>query len=285
VGLTIAPGEIVGILGPNGAGKTTLVKMLAGLVEPTSGEARVLGFVPSRRETALRRRYALVLGQKNQLWWDLPARDSYELNRVVYEIAPDRYRERLEALSGQLAAGGLLDKPLRELSLGERMKCELIGALLHGPEVLFLDEPTIGLDILSQRAIRDCVRRAADRGAAVLLTTHILRDVEALADRVLVIDHGRVGYQGPLSGIARAFSDEKRVKLKFSSPVENPPQSRDARVLEAGRDALTLAVKREAVSAVCAELLASLPVEDILVEDPPIEDAVAQLFSRNRDRQ
>jgi len=281
VSLSVRAGEIVGLLGPNGAGKTTLVKMLSGLVRPSGGEARVLGYEPALREEGLRKSYALVLGQKFQLWWDLPARDSYLLHKAIYGIPEDAYKSRLAGLTEELGAGNVIDKPLRELSLGERMKCELIGALLHEPKVLFLDEPTIGLDVLSQRAIRDCVKRARDRGAAVLLTSHILRDMEALADRVLVMDHGRIGYEGSLSGLVTLFSDEKRVSLKFSTPVEDPKLDGKVRVLRSGRDGVTLSVSRNAVSAVCAELLGRLPVEDILVEDPPLEDALASLFEKS----
>src|SRR3982751_1343467 len=213
----IEPGEMVAFLGPNGAGKTTTLKMLSGLIYPTRGEARVLGFVPWQRADAFRRRFALVMGQKNQLWWDLPAADSFQLHREIYSIPPNDSRRTLDELTELLGVGALTRQAVRELSLGERMKMELIAALLHQPRLLLLDEPTIGLDVVAQVAIQKCLRDYhARRGVTMLLTSHYMRDVEALCSRVLVITHGTLGYDGPLSGITERFGQSKLVRLEFA---------------------------------------------------------------------
>src|ERR1700676_4215028 len=216
VRFTIEPGEIGGFLGPNGAGKTTTLKMLAGLIYPTSGSARVLGHVPWEREDAFRRRFALVMGQKNQLWWDLPAADSFQLPREIYSLPIDQFTRTLGELTEMFGVKELTRQPVRELSLGERMKMELIAALLHQPQLLLLDEPTIGLDVIAQVTIRKCLRDYnMQRGVTILLTSHYMRDVEALCRRVLVITHGKLVYDGPLSGITDRFGREKLVKLQF----------------------------------------------------------------------
>src|SRR6202048_2344620 len=202
VSFTIEPGEMVAFLGPNGAGKTTTLKMLSGLIFPTTGTARVLGHVPWEREDAFRRRFALVMGQKNQLWWDLPAADSFQLHREIYSLPTDQFNQTVGELTEMFAVGDLTRQPVRELSLGERMKMELIAALLHRPQLLLLDEPTIGLDVVAQAAIQRCLREYNQaHGVTMLLTSHYMRDVEALCSRVLVISHGRLVPDGPLAGI------------------------------------------------------------------------------------
>src|SRR5437867_2115537 len=217
VKFTIEPGEIVGFLGPNGAGKTTTLKMLAGLIYPTNGTARVLGHIPWEREDAFRRRFALVMGQKNQLWWDLPAADSFQLHREIYSLPTDQFTQTLGELTEMFGVGDLTRQPVRELSLGERMKMELIAALLHRPQLLLLDEPTIGLDVVAQGTIQKCLKEYnAVRGVTMLLTSHYMRDVEALCSRVLVISHGKVTYDGDLSGITERFGQAKLVKLQFA---------------------------------------------------------------------
>ena len=218
ISFTIEPGEMVAFLGPNGAGKTTTLKMLSGLIYPSSGEARVMGFVPWLRADAFRRQFSLVMGQKNQLWWDLPAGDSFELHREIYAIPPAEFRETLAELTELLGVEKLTRQAVRELSLGERMKMELIAALLHRPKLLLLDEPTIGLDVVAQGMIQRCLRDYhTRRGVTTLLTSHYMRDIEALCDRVLVITHGTLVYDGPLSRIVERFSERKLVKLQFEA--------------------------------------------------------------------
>src|SRR5437870_128624 len=216
VDFSIEPGEMVAFLGPNGAGKTTTLKMLSGLIYPTAGEARVLGYVPWERHDAFRRSFALVMGQKNQLWWDLPAADSFQLHREIYSLPKDQYTETVEELTTMFGVGDLTRQPVRELSLGERMKMELIAALLHQPKLLLLDEPTIGLDVVAQFTIQKCLREYnAQRGVTILLTSHYMRDVEALCPRVLVITHGKLLYDGPLAGIVEQFGQAKLLKVQF----------------------------------------------------------------------
>src|SRR5437764_6760643 len=217
VSFSIEPGEMVAFLGPNGAGKTTTLKMLSGLIYPTSGAARVLGFVPWERADTFRRRFSLIMGQKNQLWWDLPAADSFQLHREIYSLPAEQFNRTLDELTGLFGVEELTRQPVRELSLGERMKMELIAALLHQPRLLLLDEPTIGLDVVAQVAIQKCLREYnTTRGVTMLLTSHYMRDVEALCSRVLVITHGKVVYAGPLARIVEQFGTAKLVKLQFS---------------------------------------------------------------------
>src|SRR5437870_4034013 len=216
VSFRIEPGEIVGFLGPNGAGKTTTLKMLSGLIFPTSGSARVLGHVPWERTDAFRRSFSLVMGQKNQLWWDLPAADSFQLHREIYSLPNDQFQRTLGELTELFGVQQLTRQPVRELSLGERMKMELIAALLHQPKLLLLDEPTIGLDVVAQVTIQRCLREYnASRGVTILLTSHYMRDVEALCKRVLVITQGKLVYDGALAGITEQFGRHKLVKLHF----------------------------------------------------------------------
>src|SRR5215831_5192506 len=223
VSFAIEPGEMVAFLGPNGAGKTTTLKMLSGLIYPTTGTARVLGFVPWDRADAFRLQFALVMGQKNQLWWDLPAADSFQLHREIYSLPADQFERTLAELTELFAVRELTRQPVRELSLGERMKMELIAALLHQPRLLLLDEPTIGLDVVAQVTIQRCLREYNQaRGVTVLLTSHYMRDVEALCKRVLVITHGHLVYDGALAGITEQFGRHKLVKLQFAeeAPVD-----------------------------------------------------------------
>src|SRR5436189_2384907 len=218
VDFQIEPGEMVAFLGPNGAGKTTTLKMLAGLIFPSSGTARVLDFVPWDRRDAFRRQFALVMGQKNQLWWDLPAADSFALHREIYSLSPEQFTQTLGELTELFEVKELTRQPVRELSLGERMKMELIAALLHQPRLLLLDEPTIGLDVVAQVKIQRCLKEYnASRGVTMLLTSHYMRDVEALCKRVLVITHGKVVYDGALAGITEQFGRSKLVKLQFDA--------------------------------------------------------------------
>jgi ABC-2 type transport system ATP-binding protein len=263
VSFDVGPGEIVGFLGPNGAGKTTTLKMLSGLLHPTGGEARVLGHVPWRRERDYLRRMTLVMGNRNQLQWDLPALDSFELNRAIYRLPREDFRRTRDELIELLDIGDLVRKPVRQLSLGERMKVEVVGSLLHLPQVLFLDEPTIGLDVTMQKRIRGFIATYNERyGATVLLTSHYMADVEALCRRVIVIHHGRLLFDGRLDALADRFGAYKTIQA----------------VLADG-ETMTLQVPRTETSAATARLLAEHEVHDLTVEDPPIEDVIEQVFA------
>jgi ABC-2 type transport system ATP-binding protein len=279
----VAPGEIVGFLGPNGAGKTTTLKVLSGLLHPTAGAVRVAGFEPRRREGAFLRRITLVMGQKQQLSWDLAAVDSFLVNQAVYEIPDAVYRERLGELTEMLSLDGLLHKQVRKLSLGERMKCELAAALLHRPDVLFLDEPTIGLDVTMQQQVRRFIADYnARHDATVVLTSHYMADVTALARRILVIDHGRLVFDGDLSALVEARAPEKRLRLVLSEPVDRNELAALGRVHAAAGLEVELGVPRADVARVAAAALARLPVVDVAIDDVPVEDIVAELFAQGR---
>ncbi|MCC6312929.1 MAG: ATP-binding cassette domain-containing protein [Thermomicrobiales bacterium] len=278
----VAPGEVVGFLGPNGAGKTTTLKMLAGLLHPTAGEARVLGFEPWQREHDYLRQMTLVMGQRNQLVWDIPVADSYELNRAIYAIPIDDYRGALAELDELLELGPLLPKPVRNLSLGERMKCELAGALLHRPRMLFLDEPTLGLDVTAQRRIRAFVAAYAERHqATVLLTSHYMADVEALAERVIVIHRGGLLFDGALGTLVERFSPFKTVTVDLDYPVEGLERFGEIVSIEELR--ITLRAPKSEAAALTARLLAELPVIDLSVSDPPIDEVIDRVFSAPAD--
>ncbi|MFL5982770.1 MAG: ATP-binding cassette domain-containing protein [Gaiellaceae bacterium] len=263
ISFDVGAGEVVGFLGPNGAGKTTTLKMLAGLLYPTGGEARVLGHIPSKREREYLRRMTMVMGNRNQLQWDIPALDSFELNRAIYRLQREDYLAMRDELVELLDVGDLVRKPVRNLSLGERMKVEIVGALLHRPQVLFLDEPTIGLDVTMQTRIRIFVAEYNRRhGATVLLTSHYMADVEALCKRVVVIHHGRILFDGDLSALGDRFGAYKTIEA----------------VLADG-ERVTLQVPRAETSRATAELLAEHDVHDLTVEDPSIEDVIEQVFA------
>ncbi len=282
ISFDVAPGEIVGFLGPNGAGKTTTLKMLSGLLHPTGGEATVLGHVPWTRAKEYLRQMTLVMGQRNQLAWDIPVADSYELNRAIYRIPEAEYRETVGELAELLDLGPLLTKPVRNLSLGERMKCELGGALLHRPRILFLDEQTLGLDVTAQRRIRGFIAEYAQRhNATVLLTSHYMADVEALAERVIVIHHGLLLFDGPLGGLVERFSPHKTVTIDLERPVSGLDRYGEVVTEEDGR--VSLRVPKGDAAAVTARLLAELPVVDLSVTDPPIDEVIDRVFSTTAD--
>jgi ABC-2 type transport system ATP-binding protein len=282
ISFTIEPGEMVAFLGPNGAGKTTTLKMLSGLIYPTRGEARVLGYVPWLRADAFRRQFALVMGQKNQLWWDLPAADSFQLLREIYEIPPAQFRETLAELTELLGVEKLTRQAVRELSLGERMKMELIAALLHRPKLLLLDEPTIGLDVVAQGMIQRCLRDYhTKRGVTTLLTSHYMRDVEALCNRVLVITHGTLLYDGPLSRIVERFSETKLVKVQFEEEAPDDLASFGEVMRREGPWA-DIKVERSQVASVLAAILDRHAVADVNVAEPPLEEVIARVFEEAR---
>jgi ABC-2 type transport system ATP-binding protein len=275
---SVGAGECVGFLGPNGAGKTTVMKMLAGLVQPSSGEARVLGYRPWDRKDAMKRQFALLMGQKNALWWDLPARESLELNRVIYGIDRGRFERVVAELSELLGVGEKLGVMVRELSLGERMKMELISALLHSPRVLFLDEPTIGLDVNSQQRVREFLRRHnAEHGVTTLLTSHYMGDIEQLCGRVILIHLGKVFYDGPLARIVDRFAGHKVVQLRFERETEGRFEEL-GEVMERSGMEVRLRVGRGRVAEVCREALVHWPVSDLSVQEPSVEEVLRQLF-------
>ena len=285
VSFSVEPGEIVGFLGPNGAGKTTTLKMLSGLIYPSHGSAEVLGHVPWERADAFRRKFALVMGQKNQLWWDLPAQDSFRLHREIYSIPPDIFDRTVGDLTEMFDVGSLLRQPVRELSLGERMKMELIASLLHQPQLLLLDEPTIGLDVVAQVTIQKCLREYnTSRGVTMLLTSHYMRDVEALCKRVLVITHGKLVYDGPLSGITEQFGRDKLVHLQFE--VDGVPSDieRYGAVFKREGPTVDLRVDRAKVAEVLAAVLDRHTVLDVSVQDPPLDQVIARVFEEGKAR-
>lgn len=283
VSFQIEPGELVGFLGPNGAGKTTTLKMLAGLLYPTSGEARVLDHVPWERADAYRRQFALVLGQKNQLWWDLPARESLELNAKIYGIPEDRFKRTVAEMTDMLKVGDKLNISVRELSLGERMKMELIASLLHQPRILFLDEPTIGLDVVSQKTVREFLKHHnATQQTTILLTSHYMEDIEALCQRVIIIDHGKISFDGKLSAVVDRFADFKLISIECDGADGRTNESLEkyGELVEKTPGSIKLKVKRDRVIPVCKALLDELPVRDIDIEEVPIEDVIRQIFAR-----
>jgi ABC-2 type transport system ATP-binding protein len=283
VSFAIEPGEMVAFLGPNGAGKTTTLKMLSGLIYPTSGSAQVLGFTPWDRRDEFRRRFALVMGQKNQLWWDLPAADSFQLHREIYSLPRSQFTRTLGELTELFSVGKLTDQPVRELSLGERMKMELIAALLHQPQLLLLDEPTIGLDVVAQATIQRCLKDYnVLHGVTMLLTSHYMRDVEALCSRVLVISHGRAIYDGPLTGIREQFGQSKLVKLHFNTDSVPPDLSGFGEVTQCEGPVVDLKVERARVPEVLGAILERYTVVDMSVQDPPLDQVIARVFEEAR---
>lgn len=282
IDLDVDQGEFVAFLGPNGAGKTTTLKLLSGVITPTSGEARVLGHVPWLRENEYRRRFALVMGQKNQLWWDLPAQESFLLHQKIYRIPPEDFKRTRDELCALLEVDRLLGRPVRELSLGERMKMELIAALLHSPEVLFLDEPTIGLDVIAQHNIQKFLKYyQQERKITILLTSHYMKDVAALCRRVVIIAQGQKIYDGSLAGIVDRFSKHKVLSLQFAQGRMPSDLARYGEVLEVMEPKARLQVDRGKISGVLSSVLASYTLEDISVEDPPLEVVIAELFALN----
>jgi ABC-2 type transport system ATP-binding protein len=283
VSFSIASGEFVGFLGANGAGKTTTLKILAGLLYPTSGSARVLGYVPWKREDGYRRQFALLLGHKNQLWWDLPARESLELNGKIYGVDPTAFQRSIDELTELLRVRDKLNVMVRELSLGERMKMELIAALLHRPKILLLDEPTIGLDVISQKTVREFLQEYnRTRGTTILLTSHYMADIEALCRRVIIIDRGALFFDGQLSQVLDGFVNFKLVTVQCDNGKTFPRErlERFGEVIDYTTVEVKLKVRRDRVISVCQTLLDELPISDIDIQEVPIEDIVRKIFSR-----
>jgi ABC-2 type transport system ATP-binding protein len=275
----IEAGELVGLLGPNGAGKTTTLKLLSGLLYPSSGCATVLGYVPWRRDDDLRRQISLVSGQKNQLWWDLPALESFILHREIYGIPLDRFQQVLRDLSEMLDVGDLLKVPVRKLSLGERMKMELIGALLHTPRILFLDEPTVGLDLVAQQRIRDFIRTInAELGTTILITSHYMADIEAACRRVIVLTEGQIVYDGALSEIVQRFNTHKRVSVVFPRPVERDALAHLGTLEQYEPLRAIFAVERHDLPRLVREMMGQFEIGDLTVEEARIEDVFRAFF-------
>jgi ABC-2 type transport system ATP-binding protein len=285
ISFEVQSGEVVGFLGPNGAGKTTTLKMLSGLLHPTSGEANVLGHTPNKRERNFLTQITLVMGQRNQLVWDIPASDSFELNRAIYRIPRDEFKQTLDELVELLELAPLISKPVRNLSLGERMKCEIAGALLHRPKVLFLDEPTIGLDVTAQRRIRHFIKEYnARHNATVLLTSHYMADVEALCKRVVVIHHGKILFDGDLGKLVERMNPTKTIIVELADDtLDHQRLAVYGEIIETENSRISLRVPKNDTARITAQSLAELPVTDVGIEDPPIEDAIEQIFATPDD--
>jgi ABC-2 type transport system ATP-binding protein len=282
ISFALTPGEVVGFLGPNGAGKTTTLKMLAGLLYPTGGTVSVLGHTPERREKDFLRQITLIMGNRNQLQWDLPALDSFELNRTIYRIPQGDFRRTRDELIELLDLQGLINKPVRNLSLGERMKMEIAGSLLHRPRVLFLDEPTIGLDVTMQRRIREFVASYNQRyGATVLLTSHYMADVKALCQRVIVIHHGHILFDGNLADLTDRFSSYKTIHVVLEDASGDLASY--GTVLERSGESIKLRVPRADAPRVTARLLSECAVTDLTIEDPPIEEVIERVFAQEQE--
>lgn len=280
ISFSIEEGELIGFIGPNGAGKTTTLKCLSGLLYPTAGEVKVLGYTPFERKHAFLKQISLVMGQKNQLWWDLPAIDSFLLNKEIYEISDKQYKDTLDDLVDLLDVRDILQVQVRKLSLGQRMKCELIAALIHRPKVLFLDEPTIGLDVVMQQKLRDFVKTYNKRyNATILLTSHYMKDVEQLCDRVIIIDHGKVLYDGKLESIVKKYATNKAISVVFAKPVSKSDIAKLGKLVELDGTKAIISVPRAQSSKVAAYLLEKFSVDDLNIEEPNIEEIIRDVFS------
>ena len=280
VSFQIEPGEVVGFLGANGAGKTTTLKMLTGLIYPSSGQVRVAGYVPFQRKVGFLKQITLVMGQKQQLIWDLPALDSLKINAAIYDIPDKEYRQRVGELTEMLSLQGKLNQPVRKLSLGERMKAELMAALLHQPKVLFLDEPTLGLDVNAQVGVREFLREYNQRyGATILLTSHYMADITALCQRVLVIHQGQLIYDGGLDDLIDKFAPYREVQVELAHPQPEAKLSPYGEIKSVEGQSVRFFVQREVLTRSVAKILAELEVVDLTVTDPPVEEIIGRVFS------
>lgn len=283
ISFTIDEGEIIGFIGPNGAGKTTTLKCLSGLLYPTKGRVSVLGHTPFNRKAVFLKQISLVMGQKNQLWWDLPAMDTFLLNKEIYEIPKARFEEVVEDLATRLAVKDILHVPVRKLSLGQRMKMELIAALIHSPKVLFLDEPTIGLDVVMQQTIREFLKEYNEAyKATIILTSHYMGDVEALCKRVIVINFGKILYDGLLSDLVKEHAPYKVIKVVLSKKIDQEKLDSFGETRSLNYPEWEVRIKQKDANETAAKLLKELPVEDITIEDPQIEDVIAGFFVANK---
>lgn len=282
ISYSIDEGELIGFIGPNGAGKTTTLKVLSGLLYPTSGEVRVLGYKPWERKTKYLKQFSLVMGQKNQLFWDLPAIDSFNLYKEIYEVSETEYKQTLNELIELLGVEKVLKVQVKKLSLGQRMKMELIAALIHSPKLLFLDEPTIGLDVVMQKTLREFISQYNKaKKATIILTSHYMMDVKELAKRVIIIDHGHILFDGQLSDVIKKFSSNKVIGVSFERPVKKEDLLKFGDV-EEGNGKFQISVQREKASKVTEQILKRFPVEDLNIEEPQIEDIIRQVFAEKR---
>lgn len=283
ISFEIERGELIGFIGPNGAGKTTTLKCLSGLLYPSEGEVRVLGFEPFQRQKEFLQQIALVMGQKNQLWWDLPAQESFLLNKEIYQISDKQFKNTLDELIELLQVRDILHIPVRNLSLGQRMKCELIAALIHQPKVLFLDEPTIGLDVVMQQNLREFIRAYNKQfQSTIILTSHYMEDVKELCERVIVIDHGQVLFDGKLAEIIRKYATHKLLKVTFTKEVsiEAVQSFGDIQLFE--KNSVVLSVPVERSNQIAAKLLEGFPIDDFVIEETKIEDIIRQVFEAGK---
>src|SRR3989339_1816481 len=285
INFSIEEGELVGFLGPNGAGKTTTLKMLSGILYPTSGEAKVLGYTPWKRQPEYQKQFALVMGQKNQLWWDLPAMESFILNKEIYEVSDADFKENLDELVELLDIKDILDVQVRKLSLGQRMKCELVAALLHKPKVLFLDEPTIGLDVVAQKNIRDFIKKYNRMSrTTIILTSHYMEDIKELCRRVIIIDQGRIIYDGNLDDLIKKYAPYKELKIIFNEKIDRSRLEKFGDITDFDGFSASWRIERRNIKAKAAEILASdLPVDDILINEIGIDRVIRRIFKNGYD--
>lgn len=284
ISFDINEGEMVGFIGPNGAGKTTTLKVLSGLLYPTSGEAKVLGYIPHKRQSEYQKQFSLVMGQKNQLWWDLPAIESFVLNKEIYEVPDKEYKETVDELSELLDVKDILKVQVRKLSLGQRMKCELIAALLHSPKVLYLDEPTIGLDVVMQKKIREFFKEYNKKyKTTVILTSHYMDDVKELCDRIIMINKGEIVYDGDLDHIIKKYADNKYITLIFLKEVDDKDLEKFGEVIEHEPLKATISVKRSDTPEIASQALKDLPVDDMDIAEPKLEEIIRKLFAMKKE--
>ncbi len=283
ISFEIEEGELVGFLGPNGAGKTTTLKMLAGILYPTDGAAKILGYTPWERKDEYKKQFAFVMGQKSQLWWDLPAMETFILNREIYEIDKKEFDRTLGELIELLDIVDIVRVPVRNLSLGQRMKCEIVASLIHSPKVLFLDEPTIGLDVIAQKKMRDFIKRYnAERKTTIILTSHYMEDIVALAKRVIIIDSGKIIYNGPIVSLIEKYAPYKLLKTTFLNGVSKSDLEKYGRVVLSDGGMFHIEVPRAEAARIAGEILNKFPVDDILIDEPEVREIIRMIFEKKK---
>lgn len=283
ISFSIEEGELVGFLGPNGAGKTTTLKILSGILYPTAGNASVLGFTPLKRQKEYQKQFAIVMGQKNQLWWDLPAIESFNLNKQIYEVPNEQFNETINELSELLEIRDILNVQIRKLSLGQRMKCELVASLLHRPKVLFLDEPTIGLDVVSRQRILEFIKKYNnDRKTTILLTSHYMEDVMQLCKRVIIINEGKIVYDGNIQKLIDQYATHKIITVTFKNSVDREQLKMLGEIMEFEERRAVIKILDQKVRENAARILTSFPVDDILINETKVEEIVSQIFQSSK---